>query len=111
MQNFFKEYWFLIFIILVGGGWNYYSDKLEKERAWSEHLEEQVSTLTEENEALKEKLENMEVQVDTIRSNADELKDNVERLEYENWQDVMPDISTTADDLETNVSDLEAEVN
>ena len=53
----------------------------------------------------------MEDQVATIRSNADELKNNVDRLESENWQDVMPDISTSADDIETNVSDLEAEVN
>ena len=89
MQNFLKEYWFLIFIIIVGSGWNYYSDQLEKEKAWSEHLEEQVDTLTEENKALKEKIENMEDQVATIRSNADELKNNVDRLESENWQDVM----------------------
>ena len=83
----------------------------EEEERLRKRNEERKRRKEEQDRKLKEKLENMEAQVATIRSNADELKDNVERLEYENWQDVMPDISTTADDLETNVSDLEAEVN
>lgn len=79
-------------------------------------LQAEVTRLEDENSELETKVSELEAKIERIRDAADtaeeaasRLTSEMSRFSYENWREVVPDVTTIADEVEDAARDAVAE--
>ena len=98
----------IVFIGMLFGIFHF-QEKYERQSTYVSELEDEIDAKDEEIKELKSKLEDMGDYVDQVKMNSDNLQRNVQRLNYENWEEVVPDIADSANDVNTSTTDLESQ--
>ena len=106
---------FCFVVVLILSGCN--QSRIDDLEAQVADLQSELSSAESRNSELQSQLEEaqsgisqVESDLGTIQSASSDLTDAVSRFDYENWQDVVPDVTSAASEVESGTSALESSI-
>lgn len=72
--------------------------------------EGKISALESKLEAVQSELSDAESEIRTLKSAVDDLTGQIDRFDYDNWQDIVPNIRSSADDIERASCDVASSI-